>query len=181
MKTWVALIRGINVGGRNILPMAKLRSDLKCLGLKEVQTYIQSGNVVFQSQAKTAASLAKKIGRYLEQQLGFRPQLLILDRKQFASAIKTNPFTEAVSDPRSLHFFFLAELATEPDVLSLDNAKTPQEHYKLTHRVFYLHAPNGIGRSKLAANAEKYLGVAVTARNYRTVCQLMSMLDNTDA
>ncbi len=180
MTRWIALFRGINVGVKNILPMAELRNDLESLKLKNVRTYIQSGNVIFDSSANTASSLAKLIGERIEKQHGFRPHLLILDRKILQAAIKSNPFPKAVSDPKSLHFVFLAEPATDPDIKALDNAKTPTEKYKLTDQVLYLHTPDGIGRSKLAANAEKYLGVVTTARNYRTVDKLFSMVKQSD-
>lgn len=180
MTRWIALLRGINVGGHNILPMAELRSDLESLKLKNVRTYIQSGNVIFDSTAKTATSLTKTIGGRIEQQYGFRPHLLIFDRKTLEAAITSNPFPKAASDPKTLHFFFLDEPATNHDIQALDSAKTATENYQLTDRVFYLHAPDGIGRSKLAANAEKYLGVVTTARNYRTVDRLFSMVTEAD-
>ncbi len=179
MATWIALLRGINVGGNNIIKMADLKSDLESLKLKNVRTYIQSGNVVFDSTAKTASSLTKKICSQIEGQHGFRPKLFILDRNDLLAAIKSNPFPKAVSDPKSLHFFFLAEPAVDPDIKAIDNARNQTESYKLTPRVFYLHAPDGIGRSKLAANAEKHLGVVATARNYRTVDRLRSMATET--
>jgi len=180
MTRWIALFRGINVGGNNILPMAQLRSDLASLGLTNVRTYIQSGNVIFDATATTATSLIKTIGGRIEQRHGFRPHLLIVDGDMLQAAITANPFPKAVSDPKTLHFFFLAEPATDPDIEALDNAKTPTENYKLTDRVFYLHAPDGIGRSKVAANAEKHLGVVTTARNYRTVEKLFSMVAQAD-
>ena len=179
MATWIALFRGINVGGNNILPMAKLKSDLESLKLKNVRTYIQSGNAVFDSPAKTASSLTKNIARRIEEQHGFRPHLLIFNRKDLLTAIESNPFPKAASDPKTLHFFFLAEPASDPDMEALDHAKTPTEKYKLTDRVFYLHAPDGIARSKLAAHAEKHLGVVTTARNYRTVDKVLSMVAQT--
>ncbi len=176
MQTWIALFRGINVGGNNILPMAKLRSDLESLNLKNVRTYIQSGNVVFDSSTKTATSLSKVIARRIEERHGFRPQILILNREDLLTAVDSNPFPKAVSDPKTLHFFFLAEPASDPDTEALDDMKTTSEEYKLTDSVFYLHAPDGIGRSRLAANAEKHLGVVATGRNYRTVDRLLSMV-----
>jgi len=179
MATWIALFRGINVGGNNILPMAKLKSDLESLKLKNVRTYIQSGNAVFDSRAKTASALTKNIARRIEEQHGFRPHLLIFNRTDLLTAIESNPFPKAVSDPRTLHFFFLAEPASDPDIEALENAKASTEKYKLTDRVFYLHAPDGIARSKLAANAEKHLGVVTTARNYRTVDRVLSMVSQT--
>ena len=175
MATWIGLFRGVNVGGHNILPMAELRRDLESLKLTNVRTYIQSGNVVFDSTAKNASSIAKKVVSRIEERHGFRPHLIILSLDEWLAAIESNPFTEAVVDPKTLHFFFLAEPAVDPNIEALEKAKSPTESYRLTDRVFYLHAPDGIGRSKLAARAEKYLGVAATARNYRTVAKLLSM------
>ena len=175
MDTWIALFRGINVGGRNMLPMAKLKSDLESLKLRNVRTWIQSGNVVFDSTARGAAGIGRRIARKMMEQHGFSPQVLILSREELRTAIESNPFPAAVSDPKSLHFFFLAEPASQADLKALDEAKTSSEAYELTDRVFYLHAPAGVGRSKLAASAEKRLGVVTTARNYRTVDKLYSM------
>ena len=175
MTTWMALFRGINVGGNNILPMAELRIGLESLKLRNVRTYIQSGNVVFASSSKSAAALARKIADHVEQRHGFRPQVLLLTYEDLADAVEKNPFPKAVSDPKTLHFTFLAEPATDPDLAALDAVKSATEEYALTDHVFYLHAPDGIGRSKLAANAEKILGVTMTGRNFRTVEKLMAI------
>ncbi len=175
MTTWIALFRGINVGGRNILPMAKLKADLESLALENVRTYIQSGNAVFDSTARAVAPLTKKISGRIEEQHGFRPRLLLLSRKDLLDAIASNPFPQATSRPNTLHFLFLAEPPADPDSKALAAAKSPTESYELTGRVFYLHAPDGIGRSKLAGNAEKYLGVVATGRNYRTVNKLLEI------
>jgi len=176
MKTWIALLRGINVGGHNILPMADLRRDLESLKLRNVRTYIQSGNVVFDSTARSPAPLAGKVARRIEQQHGFRPQVLVLKPEDLMTAIESNPFPTAVSDPATLHFYFLSGPAVDPDTAALDRAKTSTERYEITDAVFYLHAPDGIARSRLAANVEKHLGVAATARNFRTIEKIASML-----
>ena len=176
MKTWIALFRGINVGGKNTLPMAKLRDDLETLKLKNVRTYIQSGNIVFDATAKTANSISKKIKRRIEDRHGFEPKILILSQDELVAAVEANPFPEAQSDPKTLHFFFLAQSASGPNVDAIESARKATENFKLADRVFYLHAPEGIGRSKLAANVEKHLGVATTARNFRTVEKLMTMV-----
>lgn len=181
MTTWIGLFRGINVGGHNILPMAELKRDLDSLTLRNVRTYNQSGNVVFDSSAKNASSLTKQIVRRIDEQHGFRPHLFILKPRDLLTAIESNPFPRAVPHPKTLHFFFLAEPVTDPDTKALTIAKSPTENYKLTAHVFYLHAPDGIGRSKLAANAEKHLGVVTTARNYRTVDKLYSMVSPSDS
>lgn len=176
MQTWIALLRGINVGGKNILPMAELRNDLETLKLRNVRTYIQSGNVVFDAASKSAAALAGKITRCIEERHGFRPRLLLLTPAQLTAAIEANPFPKAVSEPKTLHFFFLAEPARDADLQALEAVKARTEAYALTDAVFYLHAPDGIGRSKLAARAETHLGVVATARNYRTVEKLVAMV-----
>ncbi|MEM6779759.1 MAG: DUF1697 domain-containing protein [Planctomycetota bacterium] len=176
MQTWIALFRGINVGGKNALPMAKLRSDLESIKLTNVRSYIQSGNIVFESNARTASSLQKKIVGLVEARHGFSAHLLVLQCDSLLDAIQSNPFPDAVADPKSLHFFFLSEPATAADTKAMGAARKSNEEFELTDEVFYLHAPDGIGRSKLAANAEKYLGVVATARNYRTVDQLSSLI-----
>ena len=176
MQRWIALFRGINVGGNNILPMAALTNDLESLKLQRVRTYIQSGNVVFDSTSKSVGALATRISRRIEEQHGFRPRVLLLSKKELQTAVSENPYPEAVSDPKTLHFFFLNATPVVPNIKELDNAKASTEKYAITKRVFYLHAPDGIGRSKLAMNAEKHLGVVTTARNYRTVQKLLAMV-----
>jgi len=176
MQTWIALFRGINVGGNNILPMAKLRSGLEALTLQNVRTYIQSGNVVFESSSKSAASLEKRIASWVEGDFGFRPQVLLLKHGDLLAAVEKNPFPEAASAPKTLHFSFLATSAAKPDNEALERVKAASERYALVDDVFYLHAPDGIGRSKLAASVEKHLGVVATARNYRTVDKLLSLV-----
>lgn len=177
MPIWIALFRGINVGGNNLLPMAELRKDLETLKLKNVRTYIQSGNVVFESAAKTPTSLSKKISELVVKKHGFKPHLLILKAEQLQNSIEANPFPKATTAPKTLHFFFLAKPARSPDIEALDAAKSATEEYVITDEVFYLHAPDGIGRSKLAAKAEKSLGVVTTARNFRTVQKITEILE----
>lgn len=177
MKTWIVLFRGINVGGKNLLPMAKLKSDLESLQFSNVRTYIQSGNVVLEAKARSANVLQKKIAQLVEAKHGFRPQVLALNCEALLHAAAANPFPDAVADPSKLHLFFLSEPATEADLQSIELAKSATEEFRLTDSVFYLYAPDGIGRSKLAANAEKYLNVVTTARNFRTVEKLRSMIE----
>ncbi len=176
MKTWIALFRGINVGGHNLLPMAELRNHFESVGFESVRTYIQTGNVVFDASMETAAPLISKIGKLLKKHYPFQPDFILLTEDELYNAKRMNPFPKAASAPKTLHFFFLAEPASNADTAALDAAKADEESYALTERVFYLRAPNGVGRSKLAANAEKYLGVVSTARNYRTVSKLLAMV-----
>ena len=177
MNTFIALLRGINVGGNNILPMRNLVELLESLGLSQVKTYIQSGNVVFQSESKNSAELANQISTAIGKSFGFMPQVMILEMKVFQEAITSNPFPEGESEPKTLHLFFLADVPQNPDLEMLESLKSNSEQFMLTNSVFYLYAPDGIGRSKLAAKVEKALGVAVTARNWRSVSKIMALAE----
>ena len=171
----MALFRGINVGGKNILPMKELVAVLEGLKLGKVQTYIQSGNVIFQVASDSTRELAKNIGAAVFNSHEFTPRVLVLPLQEFRNAIASNPFPEGESDPKSLHLFFLESLPANPDVKRLEYLKSSSERFRLIGSIFYLHAPEGIGRSRLAANAEKALGVAATARNWRSVGAILSL------
>ena len=180
MKTYIALFRGINVGGRNVLPMNELVSLLENIGVQNVKTYIQSGNIVFQSQETDASLLADTISAAIKKSRGFEPQVLLLELEEIEKAVEENPFPEAESEPKTLHFHFLASVPRNPNFDALERIKSERERFHLKDNVFYLHAPDGIGRSKLAANAEKVLGVSMTSRNWRTVCKVMDMAKEYD-
>jgi uncharacterized protein (DUF1697 family) len=175
MKTYVALFRGINVGGNNVLPMKDLVALLENIGSQNVTTYIQSGNAVLQNREEDASLLSSKIRAAIKKSHGFEPQVLLLEPKEIERAVESNPFPEAESEPKTLHVHFLASRPKNPDLGALDSIKSDRERFALRDRFFYLHAPDGIGRSKLAANAEKLLGVALTGRNWRTVRKVMTM------
>src|SRR5215211_4331399 len=175
METYVALFRGINVGGKNVLPMRDLITLLEDLGSRNVKTYIQSGNAVFQHEQRDASLLSNKIAAAIKQSHGFEPRVLLLGLEEIERAVESNPFPEAESEPKTLHVHFLASMPKNPDLVALESIKGDSERFALKDRVFYLHAPEGIGRSKLAANTEKLLGVAITGRNWRTVCKVMAM------
>lgn len=175
MNTFIALFRGINVGGNHILPMKELAALMEGLGLSNIRTYIQSGNVVFQSKAGNINEIANDISAAIGKSFGFVPQVLILSQQELGKAIASNPFPEGQSEPKSLHFLFLESVPGNPDMDKLETIKMASERFRLVDSVFYLHAPEGIGRSKLAANVEKALGVSGTARNWRSVNKIMSM------
>jgi uncharacterized protein (DUF1697 family) len=175
MQTWIALLRAVNVGGRNTLPMKRWVSLLEELGCNRVRTYIQSGNAVFQCEEKNALRLSDRIGRQIESTFGFLPLVVLVTLPEFERAMAANPFANAESEPKSLHLCFLATPALDADLDGLDNARDPTERWELIDRVFYLHAPNGIGRSKLAARAEKFIGVPLTARNWRSVQKIVEL------
>jgi uncharacterized protein (DUF1697 family) len=172
---FIALIRGINLVGRNKLPMASLRSLLEQDGCVDVRTYIQSGNAIFRTRLSDPARVAKRLSAAIAKCHGFEPRTLVLTIDELDKAAAGNPFPQADADPRSVHVFFLAETPAQPDLKKLDAVKTASERYALKGRAFYLHTPDGFGTSKLAERVEKALGVAATARNWRTVTTLIEM------
>jgi uncharacterized protein (DUF1697 family) len=178
MNTFIALLRGINVGGNNKLPMHELVSLLEGLGLQKVKTYIQSGNIVFQSEQADPAQLSQAITGAIRQGHGFAPYTLILDSQALQAAMAANPFPEGEAEPKSLHLFFMDRSPQAFDTAALERVKTASERYRLIDKVFYLHTPDGIGRSKLAEIAGKGWGANITARNWRTVNEIMAMASN---
>ena len=175
VNTYVALLRGINVGGKTALPMKALAALLADLGCANVRTYIQSGNVVFQSAETDRVRLSREISAEIGRRHGFAPEVLLLRLDDLERAMAANPFPEAESAPTTLHLGFLASSPNNPDLKSLENLKSENERFHLVDDVFYLHAPDGVGRSKLAARAERLLGVAMTDRNWRTVSKIWEM------
>jgi uncharacterized protein (DUF1697 family) len=169
VQTYVVLLRGINVGGKNILPMKELAMLLERLGYQNVRTYIQSGNVVLRSATRPGDEIAAEI----ETHYGFRPRICVIDADALAQASADNPFPEG--EAKQVHFFFCHTPPDHPDTDRIEQLRAESERYALTNRVFYLYAPEGIGRSKLAAGVERCLGVPVTARNLRTVVKLLDI------
>lgn len=175
MKTWIALFRGINVGGNTLLPMKQLTALLEKAGCRDIKTYIQSGNVVFRSPMSDASRMASRIRAAVSADRGFEPRVLVLDRIELQTAMDANPFRDAIAEPKSLHLFFLAEAPKNPDIEALSGIKSKSEAFALKGRIFYLHTPEGFGTSKLAQRAERYLGVEATARNWRTVSAVFDL------
>ena len=174
MTNQVALFRGINVGGKHILPMQDLRDLLAEVGCEDVQTYIQSGNAVFSASADPI-SLSAKITSTVEARFGFAPQVHLLTVDRFAAIASANPYPEAEATPKFLHVGFLTEKAGSPDTDAMNSVKAENERFTLTDDALYLHAPDGIGRSRFAAKIDRFLGVSTTARNWRTVMKLLDL------
>lgn len=174
MNTHIALFRGINVGGKNILPMKEIVGILEGMGCEKVKTYIQSGNVVFKSKKRQTNTMGDEISAQILKHHGFEPKVLLLEISELHDAIENNPFN--TEDGKALHFAFLESHPKHPDLERLKAVKSNSEEFKLHKKVFYLYAPEGIGRSKLAAKVEQSLGVSVTGRNWNTVSKLISMV-----
>jgi uncharacterized protein (DUF1697 family) len=175
MQKWIALFRGINVGGKNVIPMKNLLALLSSMGCHKPSHYIQSGNLLFEHEEIDKALLSAHISEQVKQHFGFSPQVLLVEVPDFIRLAKQNPFVEAEAEPATLHLYFLAQSPEAADLSKLNHLKTASERFILGEKVFYLHAPDGIGRSKLAAKVESCLGVSATARNWNTVSKLVSL------
>lgn len=174
MTVFVALLRGINVGGKHSLPMQALRDMLGSLGCEDVKTYIQSGNAVFRA-SNDRDQLAADIKAAIDKQFGFAPIVHLLTFAEFELVLASNPFPDAVEPPKCLHVSFLLTSPENPDLDTLEALRSPTERFELGANAFYLHAPDGIARSKLAAKADKCLGVQTTSRNWRTVSKIAEL------
>ena len=175
LKTWIALLRGINVVGRRTLLMKDLAAIFERGGFSSVRTYIQSGNVVFESARGSARTLATEIGALILEKSGFQPHVIVLSVAQLAAAVGGNPFPQADADHKSLHLFFLSGRPARPDLDSLERLKVGREAFELRGAVFYLYTPHGFPQCALHDKVERYLGVDATARNWRTTNQLLAM------
>ena len=175
MKVCVAFLRGINVGGKNSLPMKDLLNVLQKLGARDIKTYIQSGNAVFGWENQDTAKLSNQIRAEIKKRHGFDPHVLLLELRDLERIIRQNPFPEADADSASVHVGFLDSAPSRPDLKALASLQSKSERFRLIDSVFYLYAPDGVGRSKLAARAERLIGVPMTLRNWRTVNKVWDM------
>lgn len=175
MTTWIALFRGINVVGANMLPMKELAAVLAADGCRDVKTYIQSGNAVFRHRVADAQRLAARLEVAVAKGRGFKPRVLVLERAELEKALASNPFPQAERQPQSVHLFFLARRPQSPDLEAVERLKSKSEAFLFKGQVFYLHTPEGFGISKLAPRVERCLGVDATARNWRTVNAVLEL------
>lgn len=172
MPRLLALLRGINVGGRGRLRMTDLRAALTAIGCTDIQTYIQSGNAVVTGGRDLATALRREI----DQRHGFEPVVIVLDADELARVMATNPYAVVGSSrPTSVHVYFLEARPAEDAPARLQALCAPGESFELSGRVLYLHAPEGIGRSRLVKGLDRALGCAATGRNWRTLQTLAKM------
>jgi len=175
MTTWIALLRGINVGGHHKVPMADLRAVVASLGYQDVATYIQSGNVVFATDGEES-TIVGALEEAIESRFGFPVPVVLRTVTELAAISRHHPLATPASDPRRLMVAFLDRV---PDV-SVRGALDPEEfapdRSALVGREVYLTYPNGSGRSKLNhALLERRLGVRATVRNWNTVAKLAAL------
>jgi uncharacterized protein (DUF1697 family) len=173
----LALLRGINLGGKNKVPMKDLTGMFVEAGCKNVQTYIQSGNVIFNAAPGVAARLADLISAQIAKRFGYRTPVVLRTRKQLGKVIANNPFLAAGAPEDTLHVMFLAEVPSPPRVASLDPDRSLPDSFVVSGQEVFLRLPNGVARSKLTnAWFDAKLGTVSTGRNWRTVVKLFEMM-----
>jgi uncharacterized protein (DUF1697 family) len=176
-NTHIALLRGINVGGRNKLPMADLRALFEEVGCSQVQTYIQSGNVVFKADPELAIQIPGIIKDAVSQKFGFEIPIVTRTAEELRVVVQGNPFLDSSTDERTLHVAFLSEIPAAENIKTLDPARSPPDEFVLRAREIYLRLPNGVARTKLTnAYFDSKLGTTSTVRNWRTTIKLSEMV-----
>lgn len=174
--TSIALLRGINVGGKNRLPMADLRQIFEEAGCTDVRTYIQSGNVVYEAPSGVDLPIDRIIAGAIEERLGLRVPVVLVGAEQFAAVVAGNPYVAQGYDPKTLYVAFLAGRVDDERLAALDPDRSPPDTFVAFPRHIYLHMPNGVARTKLtSAYLDGTLGTISTARNWRTVSKLLEM------
>jgi uncharacterized protein (DUF1697 family) len=184
MASHVALLRGINLAGRNKVPMADLREVVASLGHTGVTTYIQSGNVLFSTEDADTAKLASELESAIADRFGISSAVVVLTRDELAEVLKGNPYADE-PEPRFVHVVFLS---AEPPQDLLDRiaaaqsaaqAKGSPDSVTVAGRALFLHTPGGYGTSELGKllASVKSKGVTITARNWATACKLLALCD----
>jgi uncharacterized protein (DUF1697 family) len=169
------LLRGVNLGARNRIAMADLRALAEELGGEDVQTYVQSGNVVFRS-GLAASTWEKKLAEGIKKALGLDVAVIVRSGSQLAKIVAGNPFKAAAADPLKVHVTFLVTSPDRKRVQQLTGQSFPPDELRVKGTEVYLHCPAGYGRSKLSNDLfERALGVTATTRNWRTVAALAEL------
>jgi uncharacterized protein (DUF1697 family) len=168
---YVALLRGVNVGGKNRVSMAALRELVASQGHTDVATLIQSGNVVF--TARRPAS-PQRLEDAIAKEFGVETTVILRTAAEMANVVVADPFPRA--DHAPVHVGFLAALPPAAKLKALDAGRFRPDEYAIRKRELYVHLPSGIGRSKLVPYLDRQLGVATTYRNWHTVLKLQALV-----
>jgi uncharacterized protein (DUF1697 family) len=175
VPAYAALLRAVNLGSRNRVPMAELRERLTALGLDDVATHLQSGNVVFRT-SRGAKDVAAAIEQEIADAFGVRSTVILRTAAQLKKVAGSNPFAGDEPDPKKLLVVFLEAAPGAKATAKLDPDRSPGDRFSVKRRELYLHLPNGFGRSKLTIDyLEKTLGTKGTGRNWATVTRLVEL------
>ena len=178
LTTYVALLRGINVGGKNMLPMKDLCAMFGAAGCAAVRSYIQSGNVIFQADPGVAAQLPGLITAQIAERFGHRPPVILRTAEQLREVVSNNPFLEARAAEDTLHVMFLADLPSPSRVAALDPHRSPPDAFVVRGQEIYLQLPRGVADTKLSKDYfDSKLATISTGRNWRTVIKLLELME----
>ncbi len=176
MANFVALLRGVNVGGKNLLPMAELTRMFEEAGCASVLTYIQSGNVRFSASPAKAAKLPGMISARIAERFGYRTPVILRTADELGETVRNNSFLHAGAPENHLHVLFLADQPEAAAIASLDPDRSPPDAFVVRGREIYLRCPNGAGTTKLTnAWFDSRLTTISTGRNWRTVLKLFEL------
>jgi len=183
MPVFISMLRGVNVGGHNLVKMDALRALYQSLKLRDPQTYVQSGNILFHTDERDTEALAARIQKGIERKHGFRPSVMLRTAADLRAVIAANPFAKRKGiDPRSLLVYFLTHdpgREVRKNVLAI---KIDPEELHMLGRELYIYFPNGMGRPKLSwAVLDRTLGAPGTGRNWNSVMKLLEMAEKMEA
>jgi uncharacterized protein (DUF1697 family) len=176
--THLALLRGLNVGGRNVVPMPELAALFAQAGCAGVRTYIQSGNVLFAAPPALVRRIPGEIASRILERHGLRVPVIVRSAAELRDVATGNPFLRTSADTRLLHVAFLAARPSPAAVSRLDPARSPPDAFAVQGREVYLSLPNGAGRTRITNDyLDRTLGTISTLRNWNTVLKMAELLD----
>ena len=183
MTVIISMLRGVNVGGHSKIKMDALRALYESMKLREAQTYVQSGNVIFWTDERDIARLAKRIEDGIERKLRFRPDVILRTATEMREVIARNPFAKRRGiEPSKLLVTFLGSDPGAEAREKILQTKCDPEELRIEERELYIYFPNGFGRSKLSwAGLEKTLKTPGTARNWNSVTKMLEIAENLEA
>lgn len=177
MKTYIALLRGINVSGQKKIKMAELRTMMAKLPYEDVETYIQSGNIVFKTNESNIRQMQQSITKEIAKTFKFEVPVLVKTIQDFEQIMNENPYTNTADiEAKRIYFSLLEKAPAQADIPNLNQDNYPNELFLITPGCVYLNCINGAGKAKLNNNIiENKLKVTATTRNYRTIMKLYDM------
>ncbi len=172
----IALLRGINVGGKNRLPMKDLTALFMDAGCSDVRTYIQSGNVLFEAAQALSKDIPSLVSASILNRFGYQVPVLTRTVKEFRDIVQANPFVKAGAEADKLHVVFLADLPDGEQVETLDQNRSPGDEFTVVGREIYLHCPSGFASTKLTNSYfDSRLSTVSSTRNWKTVQKIFEL------
>jgi len=181
MHTYISILRGINITGHRIIKMEALRAMYAKLGYTAIQTYIQSGNVIFRCEKASPHEIGMEISEAIESNFGFDVPVIVLDRDELSQIISDNPYVKEESkDSSKVHVTFLSDFPDKEKFKLIPEGDYQGDQLYLVDRAIYVYCPNGYGNTKLNTNFfESKLKVKATCRNWKTTLELLRIAEMT--